>query len=503
MNPAQLLMIDLSGPALTADERGFLQANPIGGVCLFRRNIRDRFQLADYTAGLRELLGDEILIAIDQEGGSVVRLPDVPYGPGAMALGAANRLELTRQVAAATARGLRAVGVTVNFAPVADVNNNPRNPVISERAFGSEPERVAAQVAAFVQGHQAEGVAATVKHFPGHGDTDIDSHLDLPRLMVGLERLQRVELVPFKAAFAAGVAAVMSFHGLVTALDPNEPATLSPQVMTGLLRDKLGFDGVSFSDALDMRAITARYQPAEATVRALAAGIDMPVQLGPVSQHEATIRGLEQALTAGRLDPLALGLSLTRVRRLARRYPAQPDPASAWQDGDEALLSEAAQRAVTVVGTLRPLAAGEQVVLVTATNAVGGAASDVIDSPAEALARRLEGLGLTVLRAHYQRSAPLAASEPVLSAVRAVGRALFVSTARLRMTQDEAKLGAEVAGATSEFAHVALYNPYHVQDLPGPAVVSFSFHPYAIAAVADVLLGRPAEGRLPIALTPA
>ena len=108
-----------------------------------------------------------------------------------------------------------------------------------------------------------------------------------------------------------------------------------------------------------------------------------------------------------------------------------------------------------------------------------------------------------MLRAHYQRSAPLAASEPVLSAVRAVGRALFVSTARLRMTQDEAKLGAEVAGATSEFAHVALYNPYHVQDLPGPAVVSFSFHPYAIAAVADVLLGRPAEGRLPIALTPA
>ena len=503
MNPAQLLMIDLSGTALTPDERAFLQSHPLGGVCLFRRNIRDRFQLADYTAALRELLGDDLLIAIDQEGGSVVRLQDVPYGPGAMALGAANKLELTRQVAAATARGLHAVGVTVNFAPVADVNNNPRNPVIAERAFGSEPERVAAQVVAFVQGHQAAGVAATVKHFPGHGDTDIDSHLDLPRLTVGLERLQRLELVPFKAAFAAGVAAVMSYHGLVTAIDANEPATLSPQVMTGLLRDQLGFDGVSFSDALDMRAIAARYKPAEATVRALAAGIDMPVQLGPVSRHEAIINGLKQALAAGRLDPLALARSRERLVRLAHRYPAHSDPASVWQGGDEALLGEAARCAVTIIGTLRPLAAGERVALVTATNAVGGAASDPIDSPAEALARRLELLGVQVVRAHYQRSAPLAASESVLSAVRAAGRALFISTARLRMAQDEAELGAQVARTAREFAHVALYNPYHVQDLPGPAIVSFSFHPYAIAAVAEVLLGRPAEGTLPIALDPA
>ncbi len=503
MNPAQLLMIDLSAPTLTPDERAFLQTQPIGGVCLFRRNIRDRFQLADYTAALRELLGAELLIAIDQEGGSVVRLQDVPYGPGAMALGAANELKLTHQVAAATARGLRAVGVTVNFAPVADVNNNPRNPVIAERAFGSEPERVAAQVVAFVQGHQAAGVAATVKHFPGHGDTDIDSHLDLPRLTVGLERLQRLELVPFKAAFAAEVAAVMSYHGLVTAFDSKEPATLSPQVMTELLRNRLGFDGVSFSDALDMRAIAARYQPAEATVRALAAGIDMPVQLGPISQHEATITGLAQALAAGRLDPLALARSRDRTTRLAHRYPAHPDPASAWQSGDEVLLSEAARRAVTIVGSLKPLAAGEQVALVAATNVVGGAASDLVDSPAEALARQLEVLGVTVVQAHYQRSAPLADSEAVLSAVRAAGRALFISTARTRMARDEVKLSAQVAGAAREFTHVALCNPYHAQDLPKPALLSFSFHPYAIAAVAEVLLGRPAEGTLPVELASA
>lgn len=503
MNPTKLLMIDLSGPSLTAEERAFLQDYPVGGICLFRRNIHDRTQLADYTAALRDLLGDDIIIAIDQEGGSVVRLLDAPYGPGAMALGAANDLALTRQVAAATARGLRAVGVNVNFAPVADINTNPRNPVIAERAFGSDPHQVAAHVVAFVQGHQAEGVAATVKHFPGHGDADIDSHLDLPRLSGDLARLHEVELVPFRAAFAAGVAAVMSYHGLIAAIDPTEPGTLSPQVMTHLLRDTLGFDGVSFSDALDMQAVAARYEPAEATVRALAAGIDMPVQLGSLEKLARVTQGVGRALAAGRLDPAALARSRERITRLARRYPAHPDPATAWQDGDEALLREAARRAITVIGTFSPLKPGERVAVVSATEAVGGAASDSVASPAGALAGQLEACGLTVIRAFYARNTPRVAEGTILAAAAQADQALFVSTARLPMAPQELELGHRVAEVAKAFVHVALWNPYHAQDLPGPAILSYSFHPYAITAVSEVLLGSPALGTLPIALTPA
>ena len=277
MNPHRLLMLDLSGPTLSSDERAFFADYQVGGVCLFSRNSIDRHQAADLTAELRSLLGENLLIATDQEGGGVVRAGDVPFSPGTMLLGAANDPDLTRKVAAATARGLRAMGINVNFAPVADVNNNPLNPVIGDRSFGAEPEHVAEHVVAFVQGLQSENVAATVKHFPGHGDTATDSHLALPELDVSLERLHALELLPFKAAIQTGVAGVMSYHGVVQALDSENPATLSIRAITDLLRGELGFDGVTFTDALEMRAIQDRYSPAESVVRALAAGIDMPL----------------------------------------------------------------------------------------------------------------------------------------------------------------------------------------------------------------------------------
>ena len=245
MNLNRLLMTDLSTTELTPDERAFLSEYQPGGVCLFSRNIRDRFQAADYVAELLELCGPDLLVATDQEGGGVVRLLDVPYPPSAMALGAADDPNLTREVAAADGRGgLKAVGINVDFAPVADVNNNPRNPVIAERAFGAEAAQVARHVVAFVQGLQAEGVAATVKHFPGHGDTEVDSHLALPQLDVGTRRdWAGLELVPFKAALAAGTAALMSAHIVLPHLD-DCPATLSRPILTDLLRDTLGFDGV-------------------------------------------------------------------------------------------------------------------------------------------------------------------------------------------------------------------------------------------------------------------
>src|SRR5690606_27403371 len=234
---------------------------------------------------LRDLAGDGLIVSVDQEGGGVVRVLDLPYPPSAMALGAADDVALTRAVAAATGRGLSAVGIDVDLAPVADVNSNPANPVIADRAFGADPAHVARHVVAFVEGLQAEGVAATVKHFPGHGDTSVDSHLALPTLDLSLEELERRELPPFVAAFRAGVAAVMSAHIVLPRIDAEYPATLSSAVIEGLLRERLGFDGVVFSDALDMRAIADRWGGPESAVLALAAGVDMPALVAPLAEH--------------------------------------------------------------------------------------------------------------------------------------------------------------------------------------------------------------------------
>ena len=186
-------MMDLAGPRLSPDERALLREYRVAGVCLFSRNVENVHQAAELCAELRALQGEDLLVAADQEGGGVLRALDVPHSPGTMLLGAADDPDLTRRAAAATARGLRAMGVNLNFAPVADVNNNPQNPVIGDRAFGSAPEHVARHVVAFVQGLQQEGVAATVKHFPGHGDTATDSHLALPSLAVSRERLEALD----------------------------------------------------------------------------------------------------------------------------------------------------------------------------------------------------------------------------------------------------------------------------------------------------------------------
>src|SRR5690625_3490977 len=176
-----LLFLDLSSTSLTPDERELLASRRFAGLTVFARNVQDRFQLADYLSEVRELAGDDFIVATDQEGGRVLRVLDLPYPPAAMALGAADDAELTREVARATARGLRSTGINVDFAPVADLNVNPLNPVIADRAFGTDPEAVSRHVSAFVTGLQEEGVAATVKHFPGHGDTSLDSHLALDR----------------------------------------------------------------------------------------------------------------------------------------------------------------------------------------------------------------------------------------------------------------------------------------------------------------------------------
>jgi beta-N-acetylhexosaminidase len=285
----------------------------IGGICLFSYNVRDREQLAGLTARLRSGR-DDLLIGIDEEGGDVTRL-ETDRGssyPGNGALGAVDDVALTSQVAAAIGADLATVGVNLDFAPVADINVNPANPVIGIRAFGAEAELVARHVAAFVTGLQSQGVAACAKHFPGHGSTEQDSHLELPTVLGDV----RDGLEPFRAAIEAGVQTIMTAHVRVPELD-DLPATLSRAIMTGLLREELGYDGLVIADALEMKGVSATYGAEQSAVLALAAGVDA-LLIGHDWHEEWAVKAqvaLVAAVVAGELAESRLREAAARVAR--------------------------------------------------------------------------------------------------------------------------------------------------------------------------------------------
>ncbi|MEV6011533.1 glycoside hydrolase family 3 N-terminal domain-containing protein [Streptomyces sp. NPDC051976] len=341
-------------------------AEGLGAVALFARNIESPAQLAALTAQLRAVRPD-VLVAADEEGGDVTRLESRGGSsfPGNLALGAVDDVKLTRAVAAELGRRLAECGVNLNWAPSADVNSDPGNPVIGVRSFGSEPDLVARNTAAYIEGLQSSGVAACVKHFPGHGDTATDSHHAMPRIDVDLETLHARELVPFRAALAAGTKVVMSAHILVPALDPELPATLSPAVLTGLLRAPreeggLGYDGLIITDGIEMQAIAATYGIERGTVMALAAGADA-ICVGGGLADEGTVLALRDAIVdavrAGDLPAARLADAAARVRELAawaaERAGAEEGNAPAAPSGesresrDEVGL-EAARRALRI-----------------------------------------------------------------------------------------------------------------------------------------------------------
>ena len=327
----------------------------LASVGLFGRNIASPQQLAALTAQLRAERED-VLVAIDEEGGDVTRL-EVGTGssfPGNHALGAVDDVELTRQVAVELGHRLAACGVNLNWAPSADINSDPANPVIGVRSFGAGTDLVARHTAAYVGGLQSAGVAACTKHFPGHGDTAVDSHHALPRIDVSAPVLQERELAPFRAAIEAGTRAIMSAHILVPALDPDRPATLSRRVLTGLLRGELGYDGLIVTDGMEMRAIAGTYGIERGSVLALAAGADA-ICVGGGLADEETVRRLRDALvTAVRSGELAeerLAEAAGRVRALARwTTAARAQGAAARPDTGADIGLLAARRAVTVTG---------------------------------------------------------------------------------------------------------------------------------------------------------
>jgi beta-N-acetylhexosaminidase len=334
----QRFMVGFEGLAASTDLKALLREFHVGHVILFSRNVAGPEQVAELVRELQSAARSAghdtpLLVAVDQEGGRVARLKE-PWTvwPPPRAVGKTGSEEKARRVGAALAAELGACGIALDFAPVVDVDTNPRNPVIGDRSFGAEPDLVGRLGAALIRGLQEGGVAACAKHFPGHGDTEQDSHVELPAVDHSRSRLDEVELPPFRAAIAAGVAAVLTAHVLFREIDPSLPASLSPSLTDGLLRKELGFAGVIVTDDLEMKAVATRWTPARLAVGAARAGADLLAFCrDPGGQTEA-IEGLIRAAETGEIPFKEMEAAGGRVARLKERFLTgyrDPDPRAA------------------------------------------------------------------------------------------------------------------------------------------------------------------------------
>ncbi len=327
----QLLMMGLAGPKLKPAERKFIEEVQPAGFIYFRRNIQSPGQLLDLSCTLDSFYPTAFppLIGIDEEGGMVSRLrPPFTFFPGNDYLGRyfqkRRRVDLLRAQVAAQAAELRLSGINLNFAPVADVNSNPTNPIIGRRSFGPYPKKVAQLVGETIRTYEKEGILSCAKHFPGHGDTHVDSHIDLPKVRASRQRLMAREIAPFRSAIAAHVPLIMTAHVLYSSWDRRRPATLSPFILDDLLRRRLKFKGVVVSDDLEMGAIARRYEVPAAAEQAVAAGVDLLIVSKSLSLAKAVVERLAEARREGRLSPSRWGQAQMGLRRVRRRVAASP-----------------------------------------------------------------------------------------------------------------------------------------------------------------------------------
>ncbi|MDP2342113.1 MAG: beta-N-acetylhexosaminidase [Deltaproteobacteria bacterium] len=340
----QLFVVGFDGSDVPHSAQDLIVDGGVGGVILFKRNIEGGEQVTALNTRLFELgqkAGTPLIVSVDQEGGRVARLRGIATDVPAMRVvgkAAESDPELPYRLGAMMARELVALGFHWDFAPVVDVDTNPLNPVIGERSFSRDAAGVGAIAARFIAGMQGQGIAACAKHFPGHGDTDVDSHLALPRLPHSLQRLREVELVPFVQAAKAGVASVMTAHVMFPALDADEPATLSAVILEQLLRQEIGYDGVVVSDDLEMNAVAERYPVEQLVEKGLNAGCDLFLICHDNAKAARAIEHAHRLVESGKVSRARAEQALARVAALKSKYVGAP-AAPSWREAKALLRS--------------------------------------------------------------------------------------------------------------------------------------------------------------------
>ncbi len=510
----QVMVIGFDGLEADAGLLEMIQKYHVGGVILFARNVESPHQVAALTNALQSaaLESDHpgLLVAIDQEGGRVARLTEAKgftEFPSAMALTATGDVEASRSVAQAMAAEMRAVGINADFAPDLDVNNNPANPVIGIRSFSSEPELVAEYGVAFLEGLQAGGVLAFGKHFPGHGDTGVDSHVSLPIVPHERARLEAVEFVPFKAAMRANVAGIMSAHVTFPAIDatPGLAATLSPKVLTGLLRDELGYGGLLVTDSLEMGALVQSGYPVPvAAATALQAGADLLLFNRDHTLHRAAFREIQTWVQDGRIPETRLNEAVRRVLQTKARWNAgrsfgllDPKPvdvaaadATCGTLETKALSRAVANQSITLVRTGSP----------AALPLTPGSKLLVVETPAaNGLGRELDVPFIVV-----DEQPTRAQRQSALSMARD-GRVVIVAVADASRFPEQVKLVEAFVKTSSPVIVVAIRTPYDLATMPEQATLlaTYGLNPPTLEALLNVLWGEVLpQGHLPVTGTP-
>jgi beta-N-acetylhexosaminidase len=508
----QVIMGGFPDPTPDAATLAAVRDGSLGNIILFARNCPSPAHVADLTRMLQAAAPLPLLIAADQEGGSVTRLAEpATVMPGAMALGATGDPSLAERVGQVMADEMRAVGVNVILAPVADVNANPYNPVIGVRSFGEDPTEVGRFVAATVRGIQAWGVASCAKHFPGHGDTSVDSHHDLPRIPHSLERLEQVELVPFRAAMEAGVDLIMTTHIVFPALDAERPSTLSRAILTGLLRERLGFEGVVITDSMEMHGILQGRTSAEACLMAFAAGADIVCPSHYRADQAGAHALILQAVEKGAVPLARLDQAVERILALKRRLLAQAETRFLGENGfletvgsaeHLAVARQVAERAVTVVrdehgwlplpdGTVAVIEFGQPRFNPAEEVKVGGSAL----AGAVARHRPVEALAVAVEPGEAETAQALALAQRV--------DVVVIGTRSASFYPAQADLARRLIGLGRPAVVVALRAPYDLLALPEAqcfvAAYGDTWAPLAAAAITLAGQLKP-TGTLPVNL---
>jgi len=494
----QRMMAGFDGPRLDDAFIDLIKTWKIGNVVLFRWNITDKEQLRDLCREIQELVmqetGQPAFIAIDQEGGAVSRLTgDATRVPGAMALASTGDPENAYRAGKLTGLELRALGVNFNLAPVLDVNSNDANPVIGVRSYGEKPETVSRFALPMMRGLHDGGTISCGKHFPGHGDTSVDSHLALPVVDKTMEELRSIELAPFQDAVEAGIPAIMSSHIVFPQLDPSKPATLSRKILTELLRDEMGYQGLIMTDCMEMKAIQHTVGTVQGTVEAMKAGIDLVLISHTASTAAASAEAIRQAVLAGEFDQAEWDRSLERIAALKADFLARPAAdfsvvgCEAHRDENRKLL-EKTLTPIRVPGGSFP-ALGERPFFLGSAVFRPTLVSNLPDDPLTFPVYMADKLGGTPV---VTPNDPTADEIAALADLTADATCIVVGTYNGHLYRGQLDLVAKLASGKAPVVVVALRNPYDLKDLK-PSIWSLAAYEYtdqAFDAVANVLQGK-------------
>jgi len=514
----QLLVVGFSGTEVTQQLENLIRKLHVGNIILFERNCQTPEQIFKLTQDLQKIAmesnGVPMLIAIDQENGMVTRIHNgITVFPGNMAQAAGASIEEIKQIARFTATGLLALGINFNLAPSVDINNNPYNPVIGVRSFGDTPERVIERASACIQGFQEMGMVATAKHFPGHGDTKVDSHLALSSVTHSKDRLENVELRPFKAAIENHVKAIMTAHIIFPAYEPEPlPATLSHSILTQLLRDKLGFNGVVITDCMEMKGIEANYGASEATPMAIAAGADLICLSHSEEKQIGAVTAIYQALADGKLTETRINESVNRILKLKEDYDIDrflrttylETKKHLYQEEHEALAEKVSQQSITVTRNngLIPITAKSVFVVAPKERSLTGAESKA-KVPNFAKSFRNQAIGHQVEIYEFDEN-PTHEQLAEITENAKNHELVILCTYNAILISNQIELAQHLLTVNPKVILIPLRNPYDSEVLKDIkcCLLPYEYTSHSINSLIKVLMGEiKAKGKRPINIT--